>query len=295
MELHKIVDRMWLVPGRNQGRFPFSHAIWVEGERKILFDAGTGQDVMAAFLRSHPVDVAFASHSHPGHLASFWLLDGTPLFAPVQSKTSFGNLEKLAERFVEDESARKLWIALYRKVLGFRDVTHTHTYDGQTGLDLQTLKLAAVHTPGHTTDHHCFFEEHTGTLLAFDLDLSTAGPFYCSRESDLESFRASLHLIRSYEPEVLVSSHMGVLRTGITEAIDRFLAVLDDRDRRILAATQEPVPLEQLVDRHLLIPRFPENLAPIYREWERRMLRAHLERLQDQHEVEQTEDGFRTP
>ena len=88
-------------------------------------------------------------------------------------------------------------------------------------------------------DHHCFYEETTGTLLAFDIDLSPAGPFYVHRESNLEDYRASLHLIRSYEPQLLVSSHLGVLRTDIRGAIDRFMAILDQRDERILAALRD--------------------------------------------------------
>ncbi|MBM4371326.1 MAG: MBL fold metallo-hydrolase, partial [Deltaproteobacteria bacterium] len=262
MELYPVADRIFIIPGRNGGRFPFSHAVYVEGERRVLLDAGAGRDVMQAFLAEHPVDVVVASHGHPGHLSGLFLLGGRPIFAPEQSRDSFGHLERLAERFVADPAARGLWTALQRKVLGFRDTAHTHTYNGQTSLDLGTARLHAIHTPGHTVDHHGFYEETTGTLLAFDLDLDPGGMFYVHRESSLEDYRASLHLVRSYEARQVVLSHRGVLRTGIPEAIDGALAALDRRDEQILAAlSDEPRTLDRLADAQLLIPSPPRNLA----------------------------------
>ncbi|MFH1531601.1 MAG: MBL fold metallo-hydrolase [Pseudomonadota bacterium] len=294
MELYTVAERIHIVPGMNQGRFPYSHAVYVEGERRVLFDAGAGRKTMQRFHRDHPVDVVVASHSHPGHLSALFLFEDRPIFAPSQSRDSFGDLDALAERFVEDPEARRIWTALHRKVLGFRNVEFTHAYDGQTSLDLETVKLDAIHTPGHTVDHHCFYEETSGTLLAFDIDLAPAGPFYVHRESNLEDYRASLHLIRSYEPRLLVSSHLGVLRTDIHGAIDRFMGILDQRDERIIAALRDrPRTPAELASERLLIPSFPTNLAPIYREWETRMLRLHLDGLLERDRVTLTGEGFR--
>ncbi len=294
IELYPVTDRIHIVPGMNQGRFPYSHAVYVEGERKVLFDAGAGRRVMQQFRKDHPVDVVIASHAHPGHLSGLFLFEDRPIFAPSQSTESFGRLDLLAERFVADPVARELWKALHRKVLGFQDVGFSHPYDGQTSLDLESVKLDAIHTPGHTVDHHCFYEEMSGTLLAFDIDLSPAGPFYVHRESNLEDYRASLHLIRSYEPRLLVSSHQGVLRTDIRGAIDRFLATIDARDERVAAALRDrPRTLEDLAGDRLLIPKVPKNLAPIYREWELRMLKQHTDRLVEQGVIVATGEGFR--
>lgn len=294
IELFKVSDKIHIIPGMNQGRYPYSHAFYVEGERRVLLDAGAGRKTMQRFCRDYPVDVVIASHSHPGHLSGLFLFSDLPIFVPSQSKDSFGNLDALAERFVEDPEARQIWADLQRKVLGFKDVGFTHTYDGQTSLDLETVKLHAIHTPGHTVDHHCFYEETTGTLLAFDIDLGPSGPFYVHRESSMEDYRASLHLIRSYDPKLLVSSHLGVLKSDIQGAIDRFLAVLDIRDEKIIAALKDrPRPLEDLASDRLLIPSFPKNLTLIYQEWEARMLKQHLAGLIEQGRVATTGEGYR--
>jgi glyoxylase-like metal-dependent hydrolase (beta-lactamase superfamily II) len=294
LELFPVTDRIHLIPGMNKGRFPYSHAIYVEGERRVLFDAGAGRETMQRFRRDYPVDVVVASHAHPGHLSGLFLFEDRPIFAPAQSENCFGKLDALAERFVEDPEARQLWAALHRKVLGFKDVGFSHPYDGQTSLDLESVKLDAIHTPGHTLDHHCFYEELSGTLLSFGIDLSPAGPFYVHRESSLEDYRASLHLIRAYEPRILVSSHLGVLRSDIRGAIDRFLAIIDERDQRLVEALRDrPLTLEELASAQLLIPSTPKNLAPLYREWEIRMLKQHMDRLVENGGVAVTGEGFR--
>jgi len=294
MELFQVAEGIYIIPGENQGRFPYSHAVYVEGERCVLFDAGAGRKTMQRFLRDHHVDVTVASHAHPGHLSALFLLKDRPIFAPEQSADSFGNLDALAERFVEDPEARRIWHALHRKVLGFKDVAFTHTYNGQTSLSLETFKLNAIHTPGHTVDHHCFYEETTETLLAFDMDLSPAGAFYVHRESSMEDYRASMHLIRSYRPRLLVSSHLGVLREDISGSIDRSMAILDARDERILEALKaKPLSLEDLAAARLLIPTFPKNLAPVYLEWEARMLKQHLDLLVELGRVVLVGEGYR--
>lgn len=292
MELFKIADSIYLIPGKNRGRFPFSHAIYVDGERKLLFDSGAGPEVMRAFLEEHKVDVYIASHAHPGHNASLHLLAGTPIFVPILSMDTFGNLRKLGVRFVKNEEARKLWMTVQEKLLGFKDTPHTHVYDAQTCFDLGSLKFDAIHTPGHTADHCCFFEEHTGTLLAFDIDLSPAGPFYVHHESNPDAYEASLVLLKSYKPSCLVSSHMGVLRSGISEAIDAFGAHIVKRDNLVRSILKEPLPIDKIVDHHLLIPDYPRNMEPIYREWERNMVHKHLSRMMDKGVVSRTTRGY---
>ena len=296
MELVEIAKNMYLVPGPNGGSFPFSHAVWIDGERSLLFDAGPGPRAIAEFAAKHPVDAFVASHSHPGHISGLHVLEDCPIFAPELGVEEFGNLERLGLRFVSDSAARRLWTSVQRKVVGFRDVVHTHTYNGQSSFDMGDIKLDAIFTPGHTCDHHCFFEEHTGVLLAFDMDLSPAGPFYVCPESSLDDYRASLHLLRSYEPSVFVSGHLGVLREGISDAINQFLAVIDRRNNVVIELLGDaPVPVEALAKRHLFIPRFHQKLEPLYREWEARMLTLHLSELASDGRITAGQDGFRIP
>jgi glyoxylase-like metal-dependent hydrolase (beta-lactamase superfamily II) len=238
---------------------------------------------MQAFFKQYKVDVIIASHSHPGHCSSLWMMNGkdVPIFVPRESGDDFGDPNALATRFVREPAARALWIGLATTAGGFRPCPPTHFYDGKSSFDIGSHKLLAIHTPGHTRDHYCFFEELSGVMLGFDLDLSALGPSYYSPESDIASYQASLELVKSYAPSVYVSAHRGVLRKNIPQALDRFGAVIARRDQAILDLLAAPVPTSELLEKRLFFPSFPDNLRPLYNEWESTMLDKHLTLLME--------------
>lgn len=280
MELMRIADHLWLVPAMNSGRFPFAQSVYVDAERKLLFDTGLGPQLLGQFIREHHVDIVIVSHSHPDHIAGCWMLaDLAPLFVPAEAAATFGNLELLAERFVEGEEERTLWKALVTKVMGYRDCKFQRTYDAKSAFDLGSVKLVALHTPGHLMDHYCFFEVKSGVMLLFDIDLSPHGPFYGHRESDVGAFEASIEFVRSFSPQIAVTSHMGILRQGVDEALVEFRGRFSRRDEQILELLKEPQSLDDLASGLPFSKGYHPRLRPLALYWEKQMIRKHLDRL----------------
>jgi glyoxylase-like metal-dependent hydrolase (beta-lactamase superfamily II) len=280
VELLRITDNLFLVPAQNQGRFPFSQSIYVDAERKILFDAGIGPALLPAFLQQFPVDIVIVSHGHPDHVAGCGLLAETaPVFVPEQGRDSFGSVAKLADRFVEGEEAKALYRNLLLKVMGFREAAASRTYDGKSAFDLGSVKLVALHTPGHTEDHYCFIEANSGVLLLFDIDLSPFGPWYGNRESSVDKYEASINYLRSFNAEVAVSSHMGVLRKNVDSALEKFALRVRQRDDQIgsLFATARTV--EDVAGTFPFTPKRIPQLDPLCLYWEKQMVRKHVDRL----------------
>ncbi len=295
MELLPITDSIYLVPGQNNGRFPFSQSVYVDAERRILFDAGIGAKLLKKFLKKYPVDIVIVSHTHPDHIAGCGRLDSiAPIFVPAESEESFGDLDKLAARFVEGETETDLWKKLVLGVMRFKPARASRTYDGRSAFDLGSVKLLAIHTPGHVEDHYCFYEEHSGVMLLFDIDLSPYGPWYGHRESDLDKLEASVALIRSYEPQVAVSSHMGLLRKNVDQALERFIGKVKERDNQILEMVSEgPTTLEGVAARFPFTPNHHPQLAPVILYWEKEMVRKHLDRLMEARELGRDGDIWR--
>jgi len=280
LDLMRITDQLWLVPAMNSGRFPFAQSVYVDAERKLLFDAGLGPQLMGQFVRQYPVDIVIVSHSHPDHIAGCWMLaDMAPIFVPNEAAESFGRLDLLAERFVEGEEERNLWKALVTKVMGYRDCPHQRVYDGRSAFDLGSVKLIALHTPGHVVDHYCFFEANSGVMLLFDIDLSPSGPWYGHRESDVGRYEASIEFVRSFSPEIAVTSHMGVLRQGVDAALEEFRARFSRRDEWLLDMLKEPRLLDELAEGFPFSKGFHPKLKPLALYWEKQMLRKHADRL----------------
>jgi glyoxylase-like metal-dependent hydrolase (beta-lactamase superfamily II) len=280
MELLQITDRMFLVPGENGGMFPFSQSVLVEADRRILFDLGLGPRALAAFVKHMQVDIIIVSHAHPDHISGCGHFAGkVPIFVPNESLETFGDLEKLAVRFAVGQEEREIWKQLVTKVMGFTPAAAARPYDGRTAFELGSLKLTAVHTPGHTKDHYCFFEAESGCMLLFDIDLSPGGPWYGNAESSISQYEASLSLVRSFQPAVVVSSHMGILRKNVDKSLEAFQHRFDERDELLLKRMDSPVSPEELAAQFPFTPRHHPALRKLYLYWETEMVRKHMDRL----------------
>jgi glyoxylase-like metal-dependent hydrolase (beta-lactamase superfamily II) len=95
--------------------------------------------------------------------------------------------------------------------------------------------LRAIHTPGHSKDHRCFFDESSGDLYCGDLaraDGTIVIP--ASRGGSLREYLASLRRVRDLAPRRLLPGH-GPIVTDPAALIDRYLAHRADRERQIVA------------------------------------------------------------
>lgn len=289
--LIEIVPGLSLVSGPGGGRFPLAYSFLVDGEGATLIDAGCGIETLQALQRSRRVDRVIASHAHPDHTAGCWLFAGVPLYAPEATADTFGRFEVLGERFTEPGHLAAVWRHFVSTMMGFRSTRPTHTYaDGET-FDLGRLSLRAIHTPGHTADHTCLFEPRHGVLLSFDIDLTSFGPWYGHRESDVGAFKASIRRIMDLRPRVIVSSHKGIINDGVEEHLQRYLDAFDTRDRALLDLLSRERTLDELVELSPLYGGHP-YAQDLLRYWERQMIRKHLDGLIAQGRVRQTEEGF---
>lgn len=292
MELTNLAEGLYLVPAQNRGVFPCSQSIYVDGERKLLFDAGLGPRMLAAFLKEFQVDILFLSHTHLDNISGAWTLQSfAPLFVPKEGEEGFGNLDLMAQRFFGLDPAGDIWKKVAADTLGMRDCKHSRVYEDRSAFDIGSHKLLAIHTPGHSRDHYCFFEERTGTMFLFDMDLSEVGPWYGDPESDLDRYEASMHLIRSYEPELVVSSHEGVLRTNIPERMERFQQLFQLREESLLELLAVPRTAREIAEGFPFTQHFMPQLRTLMLYWETNMVHKHLERLVERGEANPLGEG----
>lgn len=287
-----IVPGMSLLPGQNGGRFPFSHSVLLDDDGgSILIDAGCGLDTLRSLRQGCPPSLVIASHCHVDHVGGCYLFAGTPLAAPAQSAATFGRLDLLAERLVEPGPLVPEWLAYVRQATGMQDVAPTDLYDHGRVFRAGRLSLVAVHTPGHTVDHMCLWEPDHRVLLSFDIDLTRFGPWYGHRESDIEVFKQSVRRVMDLKPRIIVSSHKGVVTTGIQAGLQRFLDVFDERDRRIVALLDRPRSLAELTEAAPIYGGFP-YAGRVLRYWEQQMIGKHLQELESQGQVERVGEQF---
>ena len=68
-QLQRITDDIFLVQGKNKGRFPFSHSTLIFGESKIiLIDTGCGIENLKSLKNEFQINCIINSHTHPDYL-----------------------------------------------------------------------------------------------------------------------------------------------------------------------------------------------------------------------------------
>ncbi|MBS7247736.1 MAG: MBL fold metallo-hydrolase [Candidatus Jordarchaeales archaeon] len=275
--LEKVCGNIYLVRGDGNGRFPHSFSVLILDERNVLVDSGCGIEHLKEIRREWRVDLVINSHTHPDHSAGNWVFEDVPIYVPREGFATSGRLQALAERFVEP-NITEYWINFVKENMNIKECIPTVSYSEGDVFRFGETTLVALHTPGHTSDHYCFYEPHERVLLSFDYDFTPFGPWYGHRESSIDETRRSIERIRSLKPRIVVSGHKGIVRENIEGEFNKFLGRIDERETRILKLLEEGKTIDQLVEEAPIYGSFP-YAEPLLRYWEKVMIEKHLEEL----------------
>jgi endoribonuclease LACTB2 len=288
----RLTENLLLIRGNNRGRFPMSHVFVVQDRVSALIDTGCGLDLLDRVTKTFRVDLIINSHGHPDHSAGNWMCPGVPLYAPRLGADSHGRLVPLSRRFIGSGGLEAHWREWIKQVMGFRDREPSHYFDHGHVFDFGKLRLHAIHTPGHTSDHFCLYEPENRILLSFDMDLTPFGPWYGNLESSLTEFRQSLADIRALDPLVIASGHADVVTEHVAESVDAYASVLDRRSETLKALLERTPTRAELLKAAPIYGHHPFE-PEILQFFEARMIDLHLEELIGQGIVQSEGERFR--
>ena len=282
-KLEAITDRLFLVQGKNRGRFPYSHSILISDEDIVLVDTGCGIDSLKKLSKEYDVSYVINSHTHPDHSAGNWVFEHTPSYVPEEGFESSGDLVALSQRFVSKKLAQQ-WHKFVKETMNFKNCRPTNSYNSGTTFRFGKTTFKSIYTPGHTRDHYCFYEPRGRILFSFDYDL-TSFPWYGHRESSISEFRNSVKRLELLSPKIVVSSHRGIIAENIDAEFDRFYKTFDERNEKILSLLENEKTIDQLVEGAPIYGKF-SYAEPILRYWEREMVKKHLKELETSGKIE---------
>ncbi|HMT05431.1 MAG: MBL fold metallo-hydrolase [Solirubrobacterales bacterium] len=133
--------------------------------------------------------------------------------------------------------------------------------------------LEAVSTPGHTTDHFCYFTAD-GACFSGDLILGWGSTYVPPDGGSLAAYMRSLMLIRSRDPELICPGH-GPWITDPSNKVLEYIEHRDARERGLLSALErgERSRMNLLAE---VWSDVPEQLLPAAN----LVMEAHLEKLE---------------
>jgi glyoxylase-like metal-dependent hydrolase (beta-lactamase superfamily II) len=288
MPIDEVTENLFLVTGANRGRFPFSLSILATGDRNVLFDTWCGSAALEELKDLFDIDLVVNSHTHPDHFSGNGHFAGVELRVPEMFAGMLPDLEKMSVRLAGGGEASEQWLFFVRHILEHTPVEPTGGYVDGDMIETGELSFEAIHTPGHTADHFCFFERARGILLSSDFDLTPFGPWYGHQESDLGELHQSFQKIKDLGPSLIVSSHRDPVSRDIEGELRRYEEIVEQRGERVLELiSSEPVRLNQLAASSPIYGMNRSNSFALYRYFEARMIEKHLEALALEGKAEQ--------
>lgn len=281
--------------------FPTSN-VWLlhDGNEAALIDAGFGDDLSIEHRRkffegegsNFKVGTIAFTHHHFDHTSGGRRLrdllradtainpiDEALLHTPIDPRVS-GNDDLPDDKELQERAAVWREEALNTPI----DVPLA---DGET-FKVGGLTVRAVHTPGHTAGHNCYFVEETLTLFTGDNVLgvgsSAIGP---PPHGDMQAYLDSLLRMRELQAQLFAPGH-GPVVTATDAKIQELVDHRATRDRQIIDLIDHGYATDRQI-RRALYPEIQKGL----RRAAAGQVRAHLARMVGQGivRVDETDEG----
>jgi glyoxylase-like metal-dependent hydrolase (beta-lactamase superfamily II) len=273
--------------GERRGKYPHGNSLVVRGRSEsVVIDPSLGLVARAPSERPR-ADRVLHSHCHEDHIAGSFLYPDAPWHFHEADLPGIASLDALLDLYGYPEPIRSAWRTALVERFHFTPRPDARAFRGGDVFELGGARVEVIHAPGHTRGH-CFFRVLPDDVVYLaDVDLSSFGPYYGDAWSDLEDFERTLAAARELRARRYATfHHIGVLegREAFLERLERFAAVIADRERRLLEYLAEPHGLEDVV-RHRFVYR-PQDPVAFADAVERRSMGLHLARLERSGAVE---------
>jgi glyoxylase-like metal-dependent hydrolase (beta-lactamase superfamily II) len=239
------MNRVVRVLAPNPGPFTLEGTnTWIVGERpSVVIDPGPDH---AGHLRSvleaaAPIHSVLLTHRHPDH-------------APGAARLA---------------AAVRVPVYAFHPEAGERPLP-----DGEV-VGAGTLRIRAVHTPGHTADHVAFFLESDAALFTGDAVLGRGTSVISPPEGDMAAYVASLRTMLGVGARVIYPGH-GPVVSDPRAKLEEYLAHRAERERQVIQALARGRETPEEIVALVYAMEIPESMFPAAA----RSVLAHLLKLE---------------
>jgi glyoxylase-like metal-dependent hydrolase (beta-lactamase superfamily II) len=273
----KLTDHIWFVEAPNKARFPYCHCLLIDDERRALMDTSCGEENLRKLLKS-PIDIIINTHFHEDHILCNYRFPNAEVWIHTLDASAVRTLPGFLEHYGFSEfDGDAIGQAFIASIDLHASPVHREFADREV-LDFGRTRLQVIHTPGHTPGHCAFYEEKSGLLFVADIDLSSFGPWYAHRCSDIDDFIKSIRCCAEIDPKIVVSSHKGIITDNIKGRLKAYEEVIYRKEEEIVQALKVPSTVEELAAQQIIYGK-NHTLDEFMMWFEKMAVLQHLKRL----------------
>jgi len=274
---------VWFIPGKNRGRYPCCHSLYLPGPG-ILIDPASNRTRLRALRQEENVRAVWLSHWHEDHFKDLDLFDDLPLYVSRADALPLSGMEHLLAGY-DAETDFPYWKQVMEDTFHFRPRTPAGYLAGGDTLTFDGLTVDIIAAPGHTPGHLAFYFREPEILFIGDYDLSPFGPWYGDQNASIEETLASLKHLQTLPARIWLTSHeTGLFEAPPAERWKDYEGVIHKREDKLLQALSTPLSLEDIVELWIVYGK-PREPRDIFEFGEKSIMKKHLDRLMAQGHV----------
>ncbi len=273
--------------GDNGGKYPFNHSVYLEGKDcRVVIDPSCGLQKLTDLKQKDGVDQVWLSHWHEDHMGFLNLFEGCALRISERDFPPLTDMEIFMDWYgIKEDQLRELWKNIMLNNFNYRPQKEALFLQDDEIIDLGSLKVQVIATPGHTPGHLSFFFPDEEILFLGDYDLTTFGPWYGDLHSSIEQTVESLRRLKSIPARRWIASHnTGLFETNPGKLWDDYENVIYQREEKIVNFLKEPKTLAEILAAWLMYGR-PREPKEFFEFNERALVVKHIEHLEKQENI----------
>ncbi len=289
----RLTGTIRIVEGGKNGRYPYSHSLYIRDGGGFLVDAGSDAEEIERLRKEEGISTVVMTHYHEDHFPFLPLLPDAEMWASAADAPALESFETLLAWYGVLGTE---WDAYYRNLFSEKFPFSPRTpgrkiTDGEE-LRFGNTRAVAVVAPGHTPGHLCLHFPDDGIVFLGDYDLTAFGPWYGDAPCGIDEFRRSARRLAGIDADTWVVSHEGpVFRGPIAERMTAYLDVIDRREEALREYLREPRNRGEIIGRRLIYG--PEHEGPWFDYGEWALLSKHLEGMIARGEAAEGEGAYR--
>jgi len=274
------------IRGENGGKYPFNHSLYLEGaDCRVIIDPSCGMQKMTDLKQKEGVDQVWLSHWHEDHMTFLCLFKNSGLRISERDFPPLTDLEVFLDWYdIREPHLREMWRSVMLSSFNYQPRKEALFFNDEK-IDLGSLKVQIIATPGHTPGHLSFYFPEEEVLFLGDYDLTTFGPWYGDLYSSIEQTIESIHKLKSIPARRWVASHNnGLFEKNPGKLWDDYENVIYQREEKILDFLKEPKTIDEIVCAWLIYGKAREP-KEFFEFNERALVTKHIEHLERQSHI----------